>query len=78
MNSIVSESQQSQSEFVKKLYSIYLENKDLVLMGGYNQGQNAEIDSALNNWPKICDLIKQNYKIKSNFEDSIKDLMKIN
>ena len=54
------------------------ENKDLVLMGGYNQGQNSEIDSALNNWPKICDLIKQNYKIKSNFEDSIKNLMKIN
>ena len=77
MNSIVSESQQNQSELVKKLYSVYLENKDLVLMGGYNQGQNAEIDSALNNWPKICDLIKQNYKIKSNFEDSIKDLMKI-
>ena len=77
MNSIVSESQQNQSELVKKLYSVYLENKDLVLMGGYNQGQNAEIDSALNNWPKICDLIKQNYKTKSNFEDSIKDLMKI-
>ncbi len=78
MNSLVSDEQQNQSELVKKLYSVYLENKDLVLMGGYNQGQNSEIDSALNNWPKICDLIKQNYKIKSNFEDSIKNLMKIN
>ena len=37
-------------------------------MGGYTQGQNAEIDSALNNWTKICSLIKQNYKIKSDFE----------
>ena len=78
MNSIISEEQQNQSEFVKKLYSVYLENKDLLLMGGYSQGQNAEIDSALNNWPKICDLIKQNYKTKSNFDDSIKNLMKIN
>ena len=32
-------------------------------MGGYTQGQNQEIDSALNNWPKICELIKQNYKL---------------
>ncbi len=78
MTSLVSDEQQNQSELIKKLYSVYLENKDLVLMGGYNQGQNAEIDSALNNWPKICDLIKQNYKTKSTFEESIKDLMKIN
>ena len=47
-------------------------------MGGYTQGQNQEIDSALNNWPKICELIKQNYKIKSNFENSCEILKKIN
>ncbi len=78
MNSIVSEDQQKRSEFVKKLFSIYQENKELVLMGGYSKGQNSEIDSALNNWSKICELIKQNYKIKSNFNDSIENLNKIN
>ena len=78
MNSIVDEQHQIKSELVKKLYSIYQENKDLVLMGGYTQGQNQEIDSALNNWPKICELIKQNYKIKSNFENSCEILKKIN
>jgi flagellum-specific ATP synthase len=78
MNAIVSEDQQRKSEFVKKLYSIYQENKELVLMGGYSQGQNAEIDSALNNWPKICELIKQNFKTKSSFNDSLNSLKKIN
>ncbi len=78
MNSIVSEEHQNKSENVKKLYSIYQENKDLVLMGGYSQGQNSEIDSALNNWPKICELIKQNYKIKSEFKHSYESLKNIN
>ena len=78
MNTIVSEDQQRKSEFVKKLYSIYQENKELVLMGGYSQGQNAEIDSALNNWPKICELIKQSFKTKSSFNDSLDNLKKIN
>ena len=78
MNAIVSEDQQRKSEFVKKLYSIYQENKELVLMGGYSQGQNAEIDSALNNWPKICEHIKQSFKTKSSFNDSLDNLKKIN
>ena len=78
MNSIVDEEHQSKSELVKKLYSIYQENKDLVLMGGYTQGQNQDIDSALNNWPKICELIKQNYKLKSSFSNSCESLKKIN
>ena len=78
MNSIVSEEHQNQSEFVKKMYSVYQENKDLVLMGGYVQGQNPDIDKALENWPKICELIKQNYKTKSNFKDSFETLKKIN
>tara|TARA_Y100000766_G_C18463884_1_gene391920 strand:- start:124 stop:576 length:453 start_codon:yes stop_codon:yes gene_type:complete len=78
MNSIVKEDHQNQSELVKKLFSVYQENKDLVLMGGYTQGQNAEIDSALNNWTKICNLIKQHFKTKSNFENSLKSLKEIN
>ena len=78
MNNIVSEDQQKRSEFVKKLFSIYQENKELVLMGGYSKGQNSDIDSALNNWSKICELIKQSYKIKSNFNDSCESLKKIN
>ena len=47
-------------------------------MGGYSKGQNSDIDSALNNWSKICELIKQNYKMKSNFNESCESLKKIN
>ena len=78
MSSIVSEEQQKKAEFVKKMYSLYQENKDLVLMGGYTSGQNQDIDKAIESWPKICELIKQNFKEKSSFEDSIKKLNNIN
>ena len=33
-------------------------------MGGYNTGQNEEIDKAIELWPKICELIKQDYRKK--------------
>ena len=74
MNSIVSIEHQELAEFIKKMYSLYQENKDLVLMGGYTPGQNQDIDKSLEIWPKICLLIKQNYKTKSDFEESVNNL----
>ena len=40
-------------------------------MGGYNSGQNEEIDLAIECWPKICELIKQDYRKKSDFNQSM-------
>ena len=77
MNSVVTNDQKEKAEFVKRMYSIYQENKDLVLMGGYSKGQNEEIDMAMESWPKICELLKQDYKTKSDFSDCLKKLDKI-
>lgn len=78
MNSITDLKHQNQAKFIKKLYSIYLENRELILMGGYTKGQNEDIDKAVNNWPKICELIKQDVTEKSEYLKSINDLFKIN
>lgn len=78
MNSITDLKHQDQAKFIKKLYSIYLENRELILMGGYTKGQNEDIDKAVNNWPKICELIKQDVTEKSEYLKSINDLFKIN
>ena len=67
MNSIITDEHRNKAELVKKYFSIYQENKDLVLMGGYNTGQNEEIDKAIELWPKICELIKQDYRKKDDF-----------
>ena len=74
MNSIITDDHKMKAELIKKMFSVYKENKDLVLMGGYTQGQNEEIDKAIELWPKICELIKQDYRKKFNFKECIQSL----
>ena len=78
MNSIVDEKHIQKAKFVKKMYSLYLENRDLVLMGGYNKGQNEDLDKAIENWPKICELLIQPENQASNFTKSLNELHIIN
>ena len=77
MNSITDKKHQDQSSYIKKLYSLYLENRELILMGGYTEGQSEDIDNALNNWAKICELIKQGENEKTNYEQSKQFLFSI-
>ena len=74
MNSIITDDHKIKAELIKKMFSVYKENKDLVLMGGYTQGQNEEIDKAIELWPKICELIKQDYRKKFNFKECLQSL----
>ena len=78
MNSIVDKKHKDKANFIKKLYSLYMENRELILMGGYTSGQNEDIDKALNNWPKICSLIKQTEDERTNFNDSLNNMNNIN
>ncbi len=78
MNSIVDKKHKDKANFIKKLYSLYMENRELILMGGYTSGQNEDIDKALNNWPKICNLIKQTEDERTNFNDSLNNMNNIN
>ena len=78
MNSIVDKKHKDKANFIKKLYSLYMENRELILMGGYTSGQNEDIDKALNNWPKICNLIKQAEDERTNFNDSLNSMNNIN
>ncbi|MEC8546323.1 MAG: FliI/YscN family ATPase [Pseudomonadota bacterium] len=54
----------------RRLVSIYLENRDLVMMGGYVQGQDADLDVALQMWPQLVDHIMQPETQKADFESS--------
>ena len=78
MNSIVDKKHKDKANFIKKLYSLYMENRELILMGGYTSGQNEDIDKALNNWPKICNLMKQTEDERTNFNDSLNNMNNIN
>ena len=55
---------------------MYQENKDLVLMGGYNSGQNEEIDKAINFGLKFATLLNKIIK-KIKFNQSIEKIKNI-
>jgi len=44
---------------LRKIVSVYQENQDLLLMGGYVQGQDADLDLAVQVWPKIVGFLHQ-------------------
>ena len=54
----------------RRLVSLYLENRDLVIMGGYVQGQDGDLDMALQMWPQLVDHIMQPETQKADFESS--------
>ena len=57
--------------------SLYVENRDLILMGGYVQGQDEKMDEAIAMWPKILDFISQKENEKTKFEDCIQGLLNL-
>ena len=44
-----------------------MENRDLILMGGYAPGQDAELDLAVNMWPQLIQHIQQLEDEKAEF-----------
>ena len=54
----------------RRLVSLYLDNRDLVMMGGYVQGQDGDLDVALQMWPQLVDHIMQPETQKADFESS--------
>ena len=70
------EHQETAAKF-RRLVSLYLENRDLILMGGYSVGQDPELDEAVNLWPNLVSYLQQNQDVKANFDASIGDLEKV-
>ena len=60
---------------LRNLVSLYLDNRDLMHMGGYVAGQDADLDAAVALWPRIRDLIRQPADEPSNLQDSIQQLL---
>ena len=74
MTDIVSEEQTKNSQVLRKYISKYYENRDLILMGGYVQGQDADLDIAMQLWPSIVNFLKQDDGEPASFPDSVEAL----
>jgi flagellum-specific ATP synthase len=75
MTEIVETEQLQSSKLLRKYISKYYENRDLILMGGYVQGQDADLDKAMQLWPSIIDFLKQDADEKCDYETSLKTLI---
>ena len=77
MNDIVSQPQQKNAQTLRKYLSKYNENRDLVLMGGYVQGQDPDLDQALALWPEILKFLHQDENEVCDFNASHDQLSKL-
>ena len=75
MGDIVSYDHMEAAKKLRRFISKYFENKDLVLMGGYAQGQDPDLDKALSLWSDITKFLHQDEKETCEFNDSVKKLI---
>ena len=61
MNDIVGPDQIQAAQYFRRLISLYIENRDLILMGGYAPGQDQDLDLAVQIWPKLMAHIQQSF-----------------
>ena len=77
MNDLTSNEHLNAAKLFRKHVSSYIENKDLLLMGGYTQGQDKDLDEAILMWPKLIDYITQLNSEKANYETAKSELLKL-
>jgi len=77
MNDIIPDPHQKAAVKFKRLVSVYMENRDLMLMGGYAAGQDPELDLAIALWPNITAYIKQAANEPATFKDCQQDLISL-
>lgn len=70
MKEIVTEEQQDAANELKKLLAIYKDSEDLINIGAYQRGSNAEIDRALEYIESIQSFTKQKTNEKVSLEES--------
>ncbi|SPF80083.1 FliI/YscN family ATPase [Pseudoprimorskyibacter insulae] len=75
MTDIVTPEHNAAATKLRRMISLYMENRDMMLMGAYSPGQDAELDEAVRLWPQILDLIRQGKSEKSDFRSSRSDLL---
>jgi len=77
MNELCSQDHLKDSRKLRKLVSIYQDNQDLLLMGGYIQGQDADLDLAVQLWPKIVSFLQQDQSASVSFTETEQLLSKL-
>ena len=74
MNDIAGPTQIQAAQYFRRLVSLYMENRDLILMGGYAPGQDQDLDLAVQLWPQLMAHIQQPFDQSASYADSLRAL----
>lgn len=59
MGDITDAAHRAAAQKLRRMITLYMDNRDLMLMGGYVPGQDPDLDEAIRLWPQITALIRQ-------------------
>ncbi len=77
MPDIVDEKQIKLANNLRRLYSLYQQNKDLINVGAYQAGSDSRIDNAIEKQPEILEFLQQSMNEAVDIERSFNDLEKL-
>ncbi len=77
MPHVVDKKHLNKAKTLKKFYSKYQQIKELIPLGGYQPGKDAEMDYAVQIYPQIAQFLQQDMDEKSEFTSSIEQLFKL-
>ncbi len=77
MNDITSRDHQAAAREFKQLYSVYMQNRDLISVGAYEAGSNEQIDRAIMMMPALQDFLRQTMDTRHDLDNSLDDLMNL-
>ena len=71
MSDIVRPEHAAAATNLKRLWSVYEENRDLIRMGAYREGSDSLLDQAIRRHPEILDFLKQGQKERIDYHASV-------
>lgn len=74
MPDVVDEQHMNQARKLRRLYSLYQQNKDLISVGAYQHGSDARIDAAIAKNPEILDFLQQSMNEAVDISRSLSEL----
>jgi flagellum-specific ATP synthase len=77
MPQVVTPEQLQKAQQVKQLYARYRQVQDLISLGGYQQGQDQNLDMAVHYYPEICGFLQQGMNDRILLADSQQQLMQL-
>ena len=59
MGDITDAAHRAAAQKLRRMITLYMDNRDLMLMGGYVPGQDPDLDEAIRLWPQVTAMIRQ-------------------